>query len=143
MDTTFNYLSPIDKWDTVKPYEIAGRVRSGLPRNNLEFTSYSASVSDARHGEVPSLATTGFEWVNHDTPESLDNEESISKHVKEMELFLKEYLRADQVLTFQYQVLSIGLYLYGLLSYQRSDQKTKARASRSNHQASKQFCSYW
>lgn len=104
MDAKFNYLSAVEKWDTVKPYEITGQVSPGLPRNNFEFTSYSATVSDARLGDTPSLDTTGFECVNHTTIEPLDTPESISKHLEATELFLKKHLQADEVLTFQYQV---------------------------------------
>ena len=65
METTFNYLSLIDKWDTVKPYGITGRVATGLPKNNFEPTSYSTIVFDARYVEAPSLATAARDSWYH------------------------------------------------------------------------------
>lgn len=102
-----NYLSPLDKWEEIKPYEISGRVAPGQPKNNFEFTPHDVIIHDARQSPLlNNLEENGFEWATHVTEESLETETSISKHIKEMEAFIKQHLRADMVKTFQYQVSS-------------------------------------
>ena len=105
MHSTLNYLSSIQKWETIKPYEITGRLNPGQERNNFEFTSHSVNIQDMRFKSTPpTLGKDGFEWISHSTDERLDNEESISRNIVEVENFLKMHLGVDHVLAFQYQV---------------------------------------
>ena len=103
--STLNYISSIEKWETIKPYEITGRLNPGLERNNFKFTSHPVKIEDMRFKSTPPrLGKDGFEWIQHVTDERLDNEESISRHILEVENFLKMHLGVDHVLAFQYQV---------------------------------------
>ena len=104
--TSLNYLSPLPLWEHVKPYEITGRVPPGQPKTNVETTAYQTAVRDARQyqQDLGGLDQGGCAWITQNTSEPLDSEESISRNIVEMEKFLKDYLAADFVLTFQYQV---------------------------------------
>lgn len=104
--TNLNFLSDLEKWETTKPYEITGHLLPGQTRSNFDFTSHQVNVADVRSatGLQCTLESTGFSWVSHKLSEKLNSDESISRHIEEMEQFIRSHLQADRVMTFQYQV---------------------------------------
>ncbi|KAJ5090975.1 hypothetical protein N7532_009659 [Penicillium argentinense] len=105
IQTTLNYLTPLQQWDEVKPYELTGRVAPDRRRNNFDFTSHTANVRNVRSNVGAfTLDTTGFEWTHHSTVEDLKTDESVTRHILEVEEFIREHLEAEFVKAFQYQI---------------------------------------
>ncbi|OJD27087.1 hypothetical protein ACJ73_01527 [Blastomyces percursus] len=105
-----NYLAPDEKWLTVKPYQIVGTLPAGLPRQNIELKAYPMNINDVRAEDLGrfSLDKEGFQWISHCAEESLDTETSIDKYIQQMEDFVKTYLKANAVRTYQYQLRKVG-----------------------------------
>ncbi|CAK7230196.1 hypothetical protein SBRCBS47491_007503 [Sporothrix bragantina] len=113
-----NYLTPLEKWDEVKPYEIRGRIPPGLDRNNFDFTPYEVNIEDARSStseKTPChvdglndshsmLDKAGFTWVFNPLTDSLDSDANVDQHLASMKEFIVDYFKADLVSIFQYQI---------------------------------------
>jgi hypothetical protein len=99
------YLASSDKWDIEKPYQIIGKVSPGQPKDNLEFDSHVVNIHDLSNSEEePSLSTFGFEWLHQEFTESLQDKDSINRHIASLELLIKARLGAKAVYTYSQQV---------------------------------------
>ncbi|KAI0105433.1 hypothetical protein GGR51DRAFT_187708 [Nemania sp. FL0031] len=99
------YLAASAKWETEKPYTIAGRVPPGQPKDNFEFDTRHVRIYDvASLEESPTLSTFGFEWVRRDFTESLHDRDSINRHIAGLELVVKSHLGAKAVFTYSQQL---------------------------------------
>ncbi|KAF2655409.1 amidase signature enzyme [Lophiostoma macrostomum CBS 122681] len=86
-------------------FERATERPPGQPRDNLILVPKALPIFDIRHSEmVPSLDRCGFEWVKCQTTGSLEDEESITQHIRELESLVKDATGARMALTFDYQI---------------------------------------
>ena len=105
VQTKLQYLKPLKKWDEVKPYQVIGRRPPGQPRENIELQSYDYNIVDVNSLESkPSLEEEGFMWTRHQLVEDLEDESSTKRHIRAMEVYLKDLFEAKGVLTYDYQV---------------------------------------
>jgi hypothetical protein len=102
---TVRYLAAIDKWETVKPYQIAGRVTPGHSKDNIELDDNVVDIYDVKDlPEQPKLSTFGFKWIKRPFIESLKDTESINRRVRDLKELVKDRLGAKAMYTYQQQV---------------------------------------
>lgn len=108
--TQLQYLKNSRLWDIVKPYQIVRTPQPGLRNNNLEFEQFEIEVADVRSlCERPRIDQWGFEWIEGKCDETLEDVESINRHIGFLEEIVLAKLGAEKVFTIQQQVSVLGM----------------------------------
>ncbi|KAK7959518.1 uncharacterized protein PG986_004372 [Apiospora aurea] len=105
---TFNFISPLPKWDAEKPFNLALPLPADQPKTNSVYDRHDVQISDGRGRESDfSLDVHGFAFAEVPDEGSLRSEDAIkTEYVARMELWLKEYLGIERVFAFDYAASS-------------------------------------
>jgi hypothetical protein len=112
MEVTMSFLSELLIYKTEKPFDIYREVPAGAPTSNCEFEEHNIKVQDAREVQNSlSLNSTGFKFLRAPSKvdiSSIDFQDrasnSITAYLRETMSLVKDEMRADRVLCFDWRV---------------------------------------
>ena len=120
ISTRLDFLSRLPLYAHEKPYILIPPAdneqgwEADDPRlQNIQFTSQPVEVHDARLLASCSLSVNGFESFHHDYAKFQMTEESILEYRAETERILKEVLKADDVLCYDFRASIFGKPSFG------------------------------
>ncbi|KAK3344484.1 hypothetical protein B0T25DRAFT_463170, partial [Lasiosphaeria hispida] len=111
---TINFIAPLPKWDTEKPFNLAWPLPADQPKINSIYDKHEVQIADGRgrEGEF-SLDLHGFAFAKMSAKDSLRSKEAIqTEYVAQVESWLKQFLGAEKVVAFDFAV--------GPLTFKRS-----------------------
>ena len=92
-------------YKTEKPFYFTKALGTDNRQTNEDFEPTPTEIFNARGGENNfSLEQNGFEWILHKTSLDVDSQDGIQRYIKDMESFLKVYLKAEHVYAYDYVV---------------------------------------
>ena len=109
---SFDYLSRNKIYDIEKPYYFSGPLEKEQEkiRSNLTYTTHgNVQLRDLRGFEEQLvLDVHGFQLLKHTPRVSLvsPTEEQINNYLTESSAFLKEFLKAEAVISYNYRVMT-------------------------------------
>ncbi|KAI0400851.1 hypothetical protein F4802DRAFT_609813 [Xylaria palmicola] len=106
---TINFIAPLSKWETEKPFNLALPLPRNQPKSNSVYEAQEIQISDGRGKEGDfSLDVHGFEFLEMPPGDTLRDGDAIeNEYLSLMESFLKEHLGAERVVCFDYALREV------------------------------------